>query len=537
MKKTKLCALLVGTVLTSALVLGMAGCTTNTARLYDERYDVPVVGVNAVDALDGYVANADTSSVDAFGLIVLYKDTEATDGGTATRTYALYDLLSDTVVATSDDEGGFEKMTDGLYRVAISSTISGGLDVYEYYGRSGLLISGGKTLYLGDDGRYYLNDGRMVIIDKDGYARLVNSSFDPVFTPWSDEFVELKDVYAETLSSGDEFVRVWSKDGEVLNTYDTYSVLQVPDEAFNPVIWIVGNSAFVQYSIELPDDAADYDYYQSYSKYNLVTKSINFKTGSVSEYDFGAIVEEVVPNNASQEGVFLKIQAINDKVPSSKRILQYYGENGSIRVDLQKLLPGANQCMVQNGYVVISNDVTFAVYASDGKYVASADAAFNFSQGFFFREFQDNMIIYDKEGNEIMTVSIDPSSLQTGDKMIVTILMDTIYFYSVEEDASSAAEQYVLYKYTAESGSVRLGEGTLSGFIYYIEDDDGDYSAYSVYNGALIASGLSSAMSLCGSMVKTDKDSALTIELYSYEFSVGNDTITKYLTVSYSYES
>ena len=559
MKKTKIIALTASLALSASLVLGMTACAGGVNSLYgdDYTYTAPTMTATALDALDGYTID-NTNSMDKFGIITAYKDvtpepTDTEPDPNTEREYILYDAVANKQIATTTKTEGYIpsassvyiKMTDGLYcYVEMSETTSE--PTYIYYGKSGAVKttdeSGTRT-----GNTVTFSDGSVLIVAEDGTVNTYTLGIKPVFMP--EAFTEYKDVYVQSLVTSS--CRVWNAEGEIVREVDVYKELSVPESVSSPsssvVTWTVGNSMFIQYAVMLPLDAADYDYTDSMYKYDLVTKSYNFENGKVTEHNFNELVTDTDTSPYSDDGVFLSVSKIENKQINASTTLQYYGEDGNISVDLQDLLPGADDVEVAGEYVILKSPATINVYNTDGELLGSADAsAVTFQDGYFVRSNITAGIttVYNLEGEQVF--SGKTSSAAYGEKEYFDIANGMIY-YTITREGTETTEDDVttVYTYSEADGDKALGEGEVIGMplpskdiVYIYNSSSEDYTAYIMgYTNSVVA-GLASAGALTAERNSELDD--VTYTLYSYTEIVTSgsgetqttERVTKYVFVT-----
>ena len=560
MKKKKLVGLTASLALGTALILTMTACGSSTNDLIGKEYapTAPSMSSVSLTALDGYTV----TGLDKYGLATAYQyerlETPTADGKNHTFTYLLYDVVANKAVATKTvNQAGtsyssvFTKVTDGIYRVANTSADGKAVD-YTYYAKEGDVKTTEEYVSSASGSIVTFKDGTELIVQEDGSVSTIQLGIQPVFTP--EEFDELGDVYIETietiLDDNSVWHRVWSDEGKILREVNINKELEVPSTVNDQdmEVWFIGNSYFVQYSVRLPDDAAKYDYAADTSKYDLVTKSYNFKTGKVKEYNVDFVVSSYNPNPASADGVFLSVQTISDKQISASRTYQYYGEDLKVRVDLQKLLPDCNKVEIDGDYVVLSSPAAINVY-QDGELVGSADAAADvtFQDGYFVQTVGSNKYIYTLDGSRIFegisdTAGVSNASL--GEKVYHNIFNGIIYYTVKEEVATTSAsgtttqEVEIVYAY-ANGSEMRLGEGTYSDRWITIENTVDDETTSTVYYAGYsdaIVSNLSGSRDAAPSATNGETSYFLykyneTVESGSGE-NVTKETVTKYVLVT-----
>ena len=541
MKKTKIIALTASLALSASLVLGMTACAGGVNSLYgdDYTYTAPTMTATALDALDGYTVD----SMDKFGVITAHKEvtpdpTDAEPYPETETTYLLYDATASKQIASVTrteyfSQNVFYRMTDGLYRLQNTSETTGE-PTYTYYAKSGAVkttdISGTHT-----GNTVTFSDGTVLVVAEDGTVNTYTLGIQPVFMP--ETFMEYKDVYVQSL--GGTSFRVWNAEGEIVREVDVYKELSVPASASSSssATWTVGNSAFIQYAVELPLDAADYDFTDSMSKYDLVTKSYNFENGKVTEHNFDGVVDSgsIGTSPYSDDGVFLSVSKIENKQLNVSATLQYYGEDGNISVDLQDLLPGTDDVEVTGEYVILKSPATISVYNTDGELLGSADArAVTFEDGYFVRSDITAGIttVYNLEGEQVFSGKETAGHGGAYGEKVYRGIANGLIYYTIEIEGTATSENpfpsstTTVYTYSEADGDKALGEGEIIGMsspllqdiVYIYNSSSEDYTAYIKGYADSVATGLDSAIALDGEGASKLDD--VTYALYSYTETV-----------------
>ena len=563
MKKTKIVALTASLALSASLVLGMTACAGGVNSLYgdDYTYTAPTMTVTTLGALDGYTVD----SIDKFGVITAHKEVtpEATDAEPypdTETTYLLYDATASKQIASVTrteyfSQNVFYRMTDGLYHLQTTSETTN-KSTHTYYAKSGAVKTTEEPA-TSTGSIVTFADGTVLVVADDGTVNTYTLGIKPVFMP--EAFEEYKDVYVQRLGTSSSY-RVWNAEGEIVREVDLDKEMKIPAVAFTVQTWTVGNSYFEQYMVALPDDAADYDFIYgglsgstsaSLFKMDLVTKSYNFENGKVTEHNFDGVVDSgtIRKSPYSDDGVFLSVSKIENKQLSTSATLQYYGEDGNISVDLQDLLPGADEWEVTGEYVILKSPATINVYNTDGELLGSADAsAVTFKDGYFVRS-GSTTIVYNLAGEQVF--SGKTSSAAYGEKQYVDIANGLIYYTIKTEDAATSENPFpssttTVYTYSEADGDKTLGEGEIVGMsspllqdiVYIYNSSSEDYTAYIKGYADPVATGLDSAIALDGEGASKLDD--VTYALYSYTETVTSgsgetqttERVTKYVFVT-----
>ena len=565
MKKTKIIALTASLALSASLVLGMTACAGGVNSLYgdDYTYTAPTMTATALDALDGYEIDS-VNGMDKFGIITAQKDvtpeaTEAEPDPDREMEYILYDAVANKQIASTTKTGGYIssassvyfKMTDGLYCYEETSETTGET-TYTYYAKSGAVkttdISGTRT-----GNTVTFSDGTVLVVADDGTVNTYTLGIKPVFMP--EAFEEYKDVYVQRLGSSS--YRVWNAEGEIVREVDLDKEMKIPAVAFTVQTWTVGNSYFEQYMVALPDDAADYDFIYgglsgstsaSLFKMDLVTKSYNYENGKVTEHNFDGVVDSgtIRKSPYSDDGVFLSVSKIENKQLSTSATLQYYGEDGKVLVDVQDLLPEANDVTVYGEYVVLKSPATISVYNTDGELLGSADAsAVTFEDGYFVRS-GSTTIVYNLEGEQVF--SGKTSSVAYGEKQYQGIANGLIYYTIETEDAATSENPFpssttTVYTYSEADGDKKLGEGGIQSLedmdmVYIYNSSSEDYTAYMMGYTNPVKTGLSLPYTLTEVSTSPLDDASYTLYSYTETVTSGSgetpttEEVTKYVFVT-----
>lgn len=566
MKKTKIVALTASLALSASLVLGMTACAGGVNSLYgdDYTYTAPTMTVTTLGALDGYEID-NVNGMDKFGIITAQKDVtpEPTDTEPDPDTemeYILYDAVANKQIASTTKTEGFippassvySKMTDGLY-CYVETLETTGEPTYIYYGKSGV-VKTTEERATPDGSRVTFSDGTMLVVAEDGTVNTYTLGIQPVFTP--ELFTEYKDVYVQSLSGS--MSRVWNAEGEIVREVNVMKELAVPDSASSASTWMAGNSMFIQYSIALPFDASDYDYAVGMQKCDLVTKSYNFENGKVTEHNFDGIVdagtngENIIYSPYSDDGVFLSVQKIENKQPGASATLQYYGEDGKVLVDVQDLLPEANDVTVYGEYVVLESPATISVYNTEGELLGSADAsAVKFEDGYFVRP-GSTTIVYNLAGEQVFSGKETAGHGGAYGEKVYRGIANGLIYYTIETEGTATSENpfpsstTTVYTYSETDGDKTLGEGEIVGMsspllqdiVYIYNSSSEDYTAYIKGYADPVATGLDSAIALDGEGASKLDD--VIYALYSYTETVTSgsgetqttERVTKYVFVT-----
>lgn len=339
MKKRTLAACALAAVLSLAL---LAGCGTGTNNLSGQETES---AVTELSALEGYTV----TGVDSLGIV------SANRTDTAETEYVLYSAGRSAAIATASS--AFTRVSAGLY--VTSETQTDGSTVYTAYGRNGQVtsqtIASGELspVYSAGGGTVAFPNGEVLYVGIDGAVHTVSGSS---LTPYAQygRAAQLSDDCYVT-SDGEEGLNVFDGDGKYRRTVSYGSRFDIPANA-EETEWTVGSRYFVQYSYAVPDDARDYDYYSGGTKYCLETFWYDIASDSEGSADLKYVVVETAAAHSNGDCAVLHvIKILDNKQLSSQSIIQAFNNGGGIHLDLQSLLPGADDIRVEGKGVVLSD--------------------------------------------------------------------------------------------------------------------------------------------------------------------------------------
>lgn len=524
MKKAKLLVMLASLMLAAAFAF--AGCS-GVGKLYDEDYEALAMTKTELSALEGYTS---LGSIDNFGLFVATKTD--TSGETPVTTYNLYNVETNTSLATTDEAGGFEKITDGLYCVTILPE-GEGEPSYQYYGKSGVVYtSAEKGSNVG--GAVAFRDGTILVVGIDGTVTQSSYGFDPVFAPAA--CAKRGDVYVENVTGS--VYRVWKENGKLARTVKVFEELGIPSAAEIMATFDVGSSMVLQYMVFLPDDASRYDliYYMkegesvSAVKGDLITKRYDFASGKVSEYNFDFLIEDVDDLTYTDEAVIVYGNPIEDRQLVEKATLRIIGANCKDVVDVQGILPGATGIAESGPYIVVTDGASRAVF-ENGKHLATVDASVQFAGGFFYRQIGSNCVYYDAEGNKVLEGTKNGGD--AGDKVLMNSApVNGILYYSVTTEGETPVTN--IYSYTLEGGEKLLGEAAYAyGFEGFVFVKGSSADAYTVYlqgfEEAILSNVAVDGMDIASAASGISEAAGARYTILRYKVKNGEELVNKYL--------
>ena len=346
MKKKKFLAPL-GGALILAVLFAVCGCGGNTtAQLYDLTYDPPVVTAQKLYGVTGY----ELQSLDSAGT-ALFRKTDSSDG---TVRYVLYDITTgnseDTLLLP-------QSVAPGLYYTC-SDYAEGYSYRYTVY-ESGKCVEHSTcyeppqvfngALYAG--GMYYY---------KKPWGELETARELPRWPVGGTMY----NCGKYRVQYADDYIYVYESDTFV----KAVSYLDICGDwaAATSMFWLVDGKIFVQYEYDVPEDSSDFTYYSGSQKMRLVTRSYDIGSGKTEDYeDFGFVLSRPYFFKEKYAAYLGRPITEDKRLGGRGDVLQTFGANGKVYVDLQKLLPGATELYFEEGYMFLSDTVITRIYAND----------------------------------------------------------------------------------------------------------------------------------------------------------------------------
>ena len=239
-----------------------------------------------------------------------------------------------------------------------SETQTDGSTVYTAYGRNGQVtsqtIASGELspVYSAGGGTVAFPNGEVLYVGIDGAVHTVSGSSLTPYAQYGRAAQLSDDCY---VASDGEGLNVFDGDGKYRRTVTYESLFDIPANA-EETAWMVGSRFFVQYTYAVPDDERDYDYYSGGTKYCMETFWYDIASDSEGSADLKYVVVETAEAHSNGDCAVLHvIKILDNKQLSSQSIIQAFNNGGGIHLDLQSLLPGADDIRVEGKGVVLSD--------------------------------------------------------------------------------------------------------------------------------------------------------------------------------------
>ena len=359
--------------------------------------------------------------------------------------------------------------------------------IYEYKGSSVVapyVVSG--VLYL-DGEPVYQYDSETDTVTEVGETEVGGE--EPTLNPEGDR-IELEEVDIELVD--DTVARVYDKDGNVLRLVNMENL--VPGRSAE-VVAATKKAVLLQELKELPADASDYDFYEGADKYAVAQYKYDWKSGKVSEADFGYVLDG--SNGAGLLGMMMDVFPMEvAKIGDDKALIPggmvLFDSDMKVVCDLDDIMPGAVSFDVVGEYLVLTDGAIARYYDSEGNVVGE----YLSSQG--ITEDASGLLV---KGNDYFTVSGEyvftlGYNYEPGEKAFVASVPGKVYYIEMNEvdpadepDAEASAGDFKVYDVATGTSTTicemeNVIEADFDHGIYITVDDSDNYSVVRVDDGS-----------------------------------------------------
>ena len=302
--------------------------------------------------------------------------------------------------------------------------------------------------------------------------------------------IELEDVDIELVD--DTVARVYDKDGNVLRLVNMENL--VPGRSAE-VVAATKKAVLLQELKELPADASDYDFYEGADKYAVAQYKYDWKSGKVSEADFGYVLDG--SNGTGLLGMMMDVFPMEvAKIGDDKALVPggmvLFDSDMKVVCDLDDIMPGAVSFDVVGEYLILTDGTIARYYDSEGNVVGE----YLSSQG--ITEDESGLLV---KGNDYFTVSGEylftlGYNYEPGEKAFVASVPGKVYYIEMNEvdpdaesDAEASAGDFKVYDVATGTSTTicemeNVIEADFDHGIYITVDDSDNYSVVRVDDGS-----------------------------------------------------
>ncbi len=359
--------------------------------------------------------------------------------------------------------------------------------IYEYEGSSVVVpyvLSG--VLYL-DGEPVYEYDSETDTVTEIGETGVGDE--EPTLNPEGDR-IELEEVDIELVD--DTVARVYDKDGNVLRLVNMENL--VPGRSAE-VVAATKKAVLLQELKELPADASDYDFYEGADKYAVAQYKYDWKSGKVSEADFGYVLDG--SNGTGLLGMMMDVFPMEvAKIGDDKALVPggmvLFDSDMKVVCDLDDIMPGAVSFDVVGEYLVLTDGTIARYYDSEGNVVGE------YLNSLGITEDASGLLV---KGNDYFTVSGEylftlGYNYEPGEKAFVASVPGKVYYIEMNEvdpadepDAEASAGDFKVYDVATGTSTTicemeKVIEADFDHGIYITVDDSDNYSVVRVDDGS-----------------------------------------------------
>ena len=372
-------------------------------------------------------------------------------------------------------------------------TIDRGKETIEYDAWSGApsmyieRVSGGiETLFVNGEA-FCEYDREKGVVTETGETEVGDE--EPTLEP-EGVMIELEDVDIELVD--DTVARVYDKDGNVLRLVNMENL--VPGRSAE-VVAATKKAVLLQELKELPADASDYDFYEGADKYAVAQYKYDWKSGKVSEADFGYVLDG--SNGAGLLGMMMDVFPMEvAKIGDDKALVPggmvLFDSDMKVVCDLDDIMPGAVSFDVVGEYLILTDGTIVRYYDSEGNVVGEYLSSLGINND------ASGLLV---KGNDYFTVSGEylftlGYTYEPGEKVFVASVPGKVYYVEMNEvdpdaeaDPEASAGDFMVYDVATGTSTTicemeNVIEADFDHGIYITVDDSDNYSVVRVDDGS-----------------------------------------------------
>ena len=378
------------------------------------------------------------STPDSTGLMIVKNKIDSYNN------YRLFDVNTNTFInGASITESSYttsetmERISDGFYYTSLTrydASSNTNVTTYNLYDKNGLAASnltGQKSgsLFITENGtKYYL-----------GVDKTIKNTSNPLERIFSNYNVQKwNNLYLVSSPAGFE-----AYDSKLNLKYSLSAndfELPIEHEVFGE--WFIGNYIFMQYGVQLPDDADTYDLFNESSKWDLETIRVNLSNGKVKKFNFNDYIVNSCKSHG-EKGAILSVQKITNKLIIESSNLIGINSKCDVTADFSELAPEANSIAHQYGdYLILkSHSRTFTL---KGRKVVNTinNTSLNYVNNTAYLESGNKFYFYDLEGNFKYSYDCLSAPQRTFKGNLVFKTKDSVYEYDTISNSSNKILSY-----------------------------------------------------------------------------------------------
>ena len=348
-------------------------------------------------------------------------------------------------------------------------------------------VSGGiETLFVNGE-EYCEYDREKGIVTEIGETEVGDE--EPTLEP-EGVMIELEDVDIELVD--DTVARVYDKDGNVLRLVNMENLVSGRSAE---VVAATKKAVLLQELKELPADASDYDFYEGADKYAVAQYKYDWKSGKVSEADFGYVLDG--SNGAGLLGMMMDVFPMEvAKIGDDKALVPggmvLFDSDMKVVCDLDDIMPGAEGFDVVGEYLILTDGTIARYYDSEGNVVGEYLSSLGINND------ASGLLV---KGNDYFTVSGEylftlGYTYEPGEKVFVASVPGKVYYVEMNEvdpdaepDPEASAGDFKVYDVATGTSTTicemeNVIEADFDHGIYIISDGKDGYSVFKTADGS-----------------------------------------------------
>lgn len=302
--------------------------------------------------------------------------------------------------------------------------------------------------------------------------------------------IELEDVDIKLV--GGTVAKVYDKSGKALRLVNMENL--VPGSNAE-VVAATKKAVLLQERKKLPADASDYDFYKGADKYAVAQYKYDWKSGKVSESDFGYVLD--VSDGSGLAGMVTDIFPMSvDKIDDDKALVDggvvFFDSDMNVVCDLNDIMPGAISYDVVGDYLILTDGAIVRYYDGEGNVVGEYLSSLGITED------ESGLLV---KGNDYFTVSGEylftlGYTYEPGEKVFVASVPGKVYYVEmneidpdVEPDPEASAGDFKVYDVASGTSTTICEIEKMFTFdydhgIYIVSDGSDGYSVFKTADGS-----------------------------------------------------
>ncbi len=408
------CSILVLIIALTAVLTACSG-SKNTSKLTDGL--VSIAETNYVNETLSIPENysIQSASIDSYGAVTGQVSITEEDGDSAST--CNYAILPNGEIIISSSVFPSSLTYCGVY--AAYDDVTG---TYFYYDITGYMFAESSSMEYISSSMVLTIDDEIFIVSDDGTVTNGDafSIYEASFSSYTTYYATSYNIY-----TNGNYIYIFDKNGNFVRYENLMSIFSLKADS-EPIYWVIDDYFYVQETYQVADDASKYTVSIGGAKCNVETKRYSLEKGTVKSINFDYCVYGAT--NIVGEGTYateyavLAVFDIDNNLVVGTGYMQTFNKNLKVYVDLQELLPGANDMAIEGDYVILTDGTEYKTFSGKTE-VAS------YYNGYDSVEEQYGIIgnkIYDITTNEVkFTIPSDATGIG---------IYGNIYWYMIVEE-------------------------------------------------------------------------------------------------------